>query len=264
MPEAGGRPQLKPEFHIVIPARLASQRLPDKPLADIHGRSLIEWVYTRARASAASSVVIATDSEEIARVAEGFGARAVLTSASHQSGSDRIAESADQLGWDDDALLVNLQGDEPLMPPACLDQVALLLSGNPDADAASLYWPLEQAEGIDDPNVVKVVVAADGTALYFSRSRVPYPRGHADTAAALRAGLRWRRHIGLYAYRAGALRRFARTPPTPLELTERLEQLRFLESGRRIVMAQAAEFIPGGVDTPRDLERVRSLIGSRT
>ena len=248
------------DYHIVIPARMASQRLPGKPLLNIGGKTLIEQVYLRACSAAARSVVIATDDAGIARVARDFGATAVMTSAEHTSGSDRIAECVDLLGWGDETLVVNLQGDEPLMPPVCLDQAAALLAGDDRAEVASLYWPIVSAEEVMDPNVVKVVTASDGAALYFSRSVVPHPRGVSDISAALRAGVGWARHIGLYAYRASALRAFTATPPAPLEQVEKLEQLRFLESGRRIVMAQAARFIPAGVDTPDDLERVRMLL----
>jgi 3-deoxy-manno-octulosonate cytidylyltransferase (CMP-KDO synthetase) len=250
-------------YAIVIPARMASQRLPGKPLLQIAGRPLIEHVYRRACASAARTVVIATDTPEVADAAESFGARAVLTSADHKSGSDRIAECADRLGWGDDTLVVNLQGDEPLMPAACLDQAAELLARDGDAAAASLYWPITDAAEVADHNAVKVVVGLDGTALYFSRSPIPYPRGYPNIDAALRAGLTWKRHIGLYAYRAGALRTFAATPATALESAEKLEQLRFLEHGLRIVMAEAAAFIPAGVDTPEDLQRVAALLTAR-
>lgn len=251
-----------PGYQIVIPARMASQRLPGKPLLTLAGSSMLEHVYRRARASGAVGVTVATDSREVAEAATAFGARAVMTSPDHASGSDRIAECADRLGWDDQTLVVNLQGDEPLMPPACLDQVACLLGGHPDAAAASLYWPIEDSAEVANPNVVKVVVDQAGYALYFSRSPVPYPRCDGGVAAALEQGFRWQRHIGLYAYRAGALRAFAATPPTPLESLERLEQLRLLESGRRIVMAEAARFIPGGVDTPEDFARVAALLDS--
>jgi 3-deoxy-manno-octulosonate cytidylyltransferase (CMP-KDO synthetase) len=203
-------------YHIVIPARMAAERLPGKPLAELAGRPLIEHVYRRARAASARSVVIATDDDRIRRVAEAFGADVVMTSDRHKSGSDRIA-----------------------------------------AQMASLYWPLEQASQINDPNCVKVVVAADGAALLFSRSVIPYPRQWAGVQAGLDAGARWLRHIGLYAYRAGALQAFSQREPTPLECMEKLEQLRVLESGGRIRMAQACSFIPAGVDTPDDLERIR-------
>jgi len=251
---------MKTGYIIVIPARLASQRLPGKPLLDIAGRSLLEHVYRQACRSDASQIVVATDDRQIFQSAQGFGAEVLMTSADHESGSDRIAECADQLGWDDRQLIVNLQGDEPLMPPACLDQVAALLESDPGADVASLFWPLDNSEEIANPNAVKVVVSESGRALYFSRSVVPFPRGWRDTADALGSGIVWNRHIGLYAYRAGALRAFAAMDATPLESAEKLEQLRFLETGRQIRMSRACEFIPAGVDTPEDLERVRSII----
>lgn len=239
---------------------MASQRLPGKPLAMIAGHSLLEHVWRRARKTLANSVVIATDSEEILETARNFGAIAVMTDSGHASGSDRIAECADLQGWDDQTLIVNLQGDEPLMPPACLEQAAGLLQADPGADVASLYWPIETNAEAIDPNVVKVVLDQQGAALYFSRAVIPFPRSLSGTVDAQARPGAWKRHIGLYAYRAGALRAFARMQATPLESLEKLEQLRFLESGRRIVMAQAREFIPAGVDTPEDLQRVRDVL----
>ena len=244
---------MKPDYRIVIPARLASERLPGKPLLEIAGRTLIEHVWRRAQAAAAGGVVIATDAAAIADHARGFGADVVMTAGTHQSGSDRIAECVRRLGWPGDTVVVNLQGDEPLMPPACLDQVAALLAADPLADAASLYWPITDRSEAEDPNVVKVVTDRAGVALYFSRSLLPYPRGDADASG-------WKRHVGLYAYRVAALQAFTDSGPTPLERAERLEQLRFLENGGRIVLAEAAEFIPAGVDTPADLERVRAVL----
>jgi 3-deoxy-manno-octulosonate cytidylyltransferase (CMP-KDO synthetase) len=252
---------MNPDYHIVIPARMASQRLPGKPLIAIGGRSLIEHVYRRACEASAKSVVIATDSREIHDAATGFGGEAVMTSPHHESGSDRIAECVGIKDWPDDTLVVNLQGDEPLIPPACLGQVARILHESPGGDAASLFWPIETQEQVEDSNVVKVVVGESGRALYFSRSVIPYPR-HATVGAALQSGVRWKRHIGLYAYRAGALKAFSAMQPTPLEQLEKLEQLRFLETGRCIVMERACEYIPAGVDTSEDLERVRELIAA--
>lgn len=247
-------------YHIVIPARMASERLPGKPLADLNGASLVEHVWRRALQSSAQSVVIATDDERIRDTAKRFGAEVIMTSRAHPSGSDRIAECADHLGWPPETLIVNLQGDEPLMPLECLDQVAALLAGDTLADAASLYWPMDSAHEIRDPNVVKVTTDAKGAALLFSRAVIPHPRGWTDLEAALGAGQRWKRHVGLYAFRAAALRAFTQTLPTPLEQAEKLEQLRFLESGGRIVMAAACRFIPPGVDTPEDLERTRRMM----
>jgi len=245
-------------YHIVIPARMASQRLPGKPLLDIGGRSLLEHVYRRACKASAQSVVIATDSEEICAAVASFGGDAVMTSPDHQSGSDRIAECIDIMNWPDATLVVNLQGDEPLMPPGCLDQVANILQQAAGADVASLYWPIDTPVAVHDSNVVKVVVSGAGQALYFSRSVIPHPR-NVSVEAAMQAGAGWNRHIGLYAYRASALRAFTKIPVSTLESLEKLEQLRFLEAGRRIVMERACEFIPAGVDTAEDLERVRKL-----
>ena len=247
-------------FNIVIPARMASQRLPGKPLLDIAGRPLIEHVYRRACCASAQKVVIATDDRRILEVAREFGADVIMTLQTHQSGSDRIAECADLLGWHDEQLIVNLQGDEPLMPASCLDQVASLLDGDPAADVASLYWPLDSSEEITNPNVVKVVTGQGGHAMYFSRSVVPFPRNWGSLEHALQSGIHWQRHVGLYAYRAGALRAFTTMQAAPLETAEKLEQLRFLENGRKIRMAQACQFIPAGVDTKHDLERVRNVI----
>jgi 3-deoxy-manno-octulosonate cytidylyltransferase (CMP-KDO synthetase) len=246
-------------YHIVIPARFASKRLPGKVLLDIAGQPLLQHVWQRANESAAESVVIATDDERIVTAAESFGAQVVLTRSDHPSGSDRIAECAAQLGWPDEYLLVNLQGDEPLMPAACLDQVADLLIIRVDCDVASLYWPMTTAEEINNPNAVKVVTDVDDHALYFSRAPIPYSRAHSDIDEAVSAGIVWKRHLGLYAYRLAALRDFTACKPTPLEMAERLEQLRMMEQGGRIAMARACEFIPAGIDTPDDLERVRAL-----
>jgi 3-deoxy-manno-octulosonate cytidylyltransferase (CMP-KDO synthetase) len=250
---------MSPQYHIVIPARLASQRLPNKPLVEIAGQTLIEHVYRRACSSNAESVIIATDSEKVCELAGGFGAMAVMTSTDHQSGSDRIAECIGILGWPQDTLVVNLQGDEPLMPATCLDQVAELLQRSPAADVASLYLPIRDTSELNDSNVVKVVTTQSGHALYFSRSMVPFPRG-VEPEDVISDEVPWKRHVGLYAYRAGALLEFTRMPPGELETLERLEQLRFLESGRTIAMARAADFIPAGVDSPADLERVRKAL----
>ena len=250
---------MNPGYRIVIPARMASQRLPGKPLLFINGQPLIEHVYRRAMESSAQSIVIATDSAEIQSAARAFGAEAIMTSQAHESGSDRIAECIDIMAWPDETLVVNLQGDEPLMPEACLDQVAALLHKAPDADVASLYWPIESAREVEDPNVVKVVMDQAGKALYFSRSVIPYPR-NSCVGTAMQGGAAWYRHIGLYAYRAGALRGYTAMSASPLEQLEKLEQLRFLEAGKVIRMEQACSAIPAGIDTPADLERVRKLI----
>jgi len=251
------------EYHIVIPARYASERLPGKLLLDLAGRPVLQHVWQRARESAAKSVTIATDDQRIAEAAQAFGAPVVMTAADHQSGSDRIAECARHLGWPDDQLVVNLQGDEPLMPPACLDQVAELLNRSGDCDVASLYWPAADADEVQNPNAVKVVTDARNRAMYFSRSPIPYARAYRSIPDALAAGAGWKRHLGLYAYRLAALHRFTACTPTPLEISERLEQLRMLENGVHIAMAQACEFIPAGIDVAEDLQRVRDFIKSK-
>jgi 3-deoxy-manno-octulosonate cytidylyltransferase (CMP-KDO synthetase) len=247
-------------YHIVIPARYASERLPAKVLSDLGGKPMLQHVWERACESSAETVVIATDDERIYAVAESFGARVLITSPDHQSGSDRIAECAAKLGWPDDHLVVNLQADEPLMPATCLDQVAHLLDQRPDCEVASLFWPMTDAKEVKNPNAVKVVTDSKGRALYFSRAPIPYVRACGDIDEALNAGFEWKRHLGLYAYRLEALRRYTASPSTPLEQAERLEQLRIIEQGGRIALARACEFIPAGIDTPEDLDRVRLII----
>jgi 3-deoxy-manno-octulosonate cytidylyltransferase (CMP-KDO synthetase) len=247
-------------YHIVIPARYASERLPAKVLSDLGGKPMLQHVWERACESSAETVVIATDDERIYAVAESFGARVLITSPDHQSGSDRIAECAAKLGWPDDHLVVNLQADEPLMPATCLDQVAHLLDQRSDCEVASLFWPMTDAKEVKNPNAVKVVTDSKGRALYFSRAPIPYVRACGDIDEALNAGFEWKRHLGLYAYRLEALRRYTASPSTPLEQAERLEQLRIMEQGGRIALARACEFIPAGIDTPEDLDRVRLII----
>jgi len=247
-----------PDYAIVIPARYASERLPGKALLDLGGRPMVCRVLECARRSAATEVVVATDDARIVEAVEAAGGDAVLTSSEHTSGSDRIAECAALRGWADDRLLVNLQGDEPLMPAACLDQVATLLAEAPQAAAATLCWPIDDASQVTDPNVVKVVFDGQGNALWFSRSPIPFARGYNSFESALDAGQRWYRHLGLYAYRLGQLNAFATLPPAPHETAEKLEQLRFLENGHGIRIAVAAEAIPPGVDTAEDLARART------
>lgn len=240
---------------ILIPARMASTRLPGKPLADIDGCSLLEHVWRRAAACSVDRVAVATDDDAIERAAADFGAEVIRTRPDHASGTDRLAEAAAVLDLDDADIVVNLQGDEPLMPPACLAQVADLLAADPAADMATLWTPIIDAVEADRPDVVKIVCARDGRALYFSRARIPHDReGRGEPLP--------RRHVGLYAYRAGRLRAWPDLPPSALERCERLEQLRALEAGWRIVAAEAAEAIPAGVDTPADLERVRAVLGA--
>jgi 3-deoxy-manno-octulosonate cytidylyltransferase (CMP-KDO synthetase) len=242
-------------FTVVVPARLGSTRLPEKVLADIGGRPMLAHVHDRARESGAARVVVATDSEAVAGACAGFGAEALRTAAGHPSGTDRIAEAVARLGLGPDAVVVNLQGDEPLMPPELLGQVAGDLEAHGDAAIATLCVPLAGARELADPNVVKVVRDRAGYALYFSRAPVPWSRD-AGAGGAPEPGLH-ARHLGLYAYRAGYLARYAALGPCPLEQRERLEQLRALWAGERIHVADARAAPPPGVDTAADLERVR-------
>lgn len=250
------------DFRVVIPARYASQRLPGKPLLDIAGRPMIAHVHERACESGALEVVVATDDERIAHAARGFGAEVCMTSAEHASGTDRIAEVARLRGWDDEAVIVNLQGDEPLMPPALLRQVAEALLAHPAAAMATLAAPLRDSGQLFDPNTVKVVLDRDGYALYFSRATIPW---HRDLyGKGTEPGPAWSegvlRHLGIYAYRAGFLAGYAGLPASPLERIESLEQLRVLWNGGRIAVDVAVEAPPAGVDTAEDLERVRAAL----
>lgn len=252
-------------FRVVIPARFASTRLPGKPLADIAGRPMIAHVWERALASRAAEVIIASDDDRVLAAAAAFGADTEATSPQHPSGTDRIAEVAARRGWPDDCVVVNVQGDEPLLPESVVDQVAANLIANPDAGMATLAEPIHERPLVFDPNVVKVVTRADGFALYFSRAPIPFDRGSfSGSNSATEAGQvtsdGWRRHLGIYAYRVGLLRRFVTWPPAPLEEIEMLEQLRVLHAGVGIHVADACAPVPGGVDTPEDLERVRALL----
>lgn len=245
------------DFVVAIPARHASTRLPGKPLQAIAGEPMILHVARRALAAGARDVWVAADDARIAAALEGSGVRVAMTATSHQSGTDRLAECADIAGWDDDVVVVNLQGDEPFAPAAGIRAVAAALADS-GAPMATLAAPVEDAGTLFDPNAVKLVRAANGDALYFSRAPVPWPR---DAFAADRSRLPsagpWLRHIGIYAYRAGFLRRFAAMAPGQLEQVEALEQLRALEAGHRIAVALTPEPFPPGVDTPDDLERAR-------
>ncbi|HVY80329.1 MAG TPA: 3-deoxy-manno-octulosonate cytidylyltransferase [Steroidobacteraceae bacterium] len=251
-------------FRVVIPARFASTRLPGKALVAIGGKPMIQWVYERARSSGATEVLIATDDARIAAAAKAFGAVVEMTAASHQSGTDRIAEVARARGWGASDVVVNVQGDEPLMPPALIDQVAGLLLANTDAGMATLAAPLTRLEELLDPNVVKVVADATGRALYFSRAPIPWHRDGAPAGlASQRSFAGARRHIGIYAYRVSALLRVAGLAPTPLEQTEKLEQLRALENGIEIRVAEAVQLPGPDVNTPDDLERVAAALGAK-
>lgn len=250
-------------FTVVIPARFASTRLPGKPLQDIAGKPMIQHVWQQACKSSALQVVVATDDARIVSACEAFGARVVLTRAEHNSGTDRLAEVASQLGLASDAIVVNVQGDEPLIPPAIIDQVAANLAAHPEAAMATLAEPIEDVTALFNPNVVKVSSDINGLALTFSRAPLPWARDAlANDRNRLPAGVPYRRHIGIYAYRAGFLHDFVAWGPCLLEDTECLEQLRALWHGKRIHVADALQSPPAGVDTAEDLARVRRLLGA--
>lgn len=246
-------------FHVVIPARYAASRLPGKPLRTLGDRPLIQWVWQCARASGAASVVIATDDVRIVDSARGFGADCLMTSAQHASGTDRIAEVVRVRGFAADDVVVNLQGDEPMMPAAVVNEVAEALTARPQIDIATAVAPIQSLAEFLDPSCVKALRARSGQALYFSRAPVPWPRDGVAGGRPTRFAGAWR-HIGIYAYRVRSLLQFASWPPTPLEETESLEQLRALEHGMRIHLVTLSEPPPPGVDTPDDLERVRALL----
>jgi 3-deoxy-manno-octulosonate cytidylyltransferase (CMP-KDO synthetase) len=281
-----------PAFTILIPARLASTRLPNKPLADIAGKPMIVRVAERARLAlgadaAASSVVVAADSQSILAACEAHGVQAVLTRVDHASGSDRLAEACDLLGLAGDAIVVNLQGDEPLMEPQLVRDVAQLLAARPEASMSTAAHAIDSLEDWHNPNIVKVVLDANRLALYFSRAAIPcardFPnqvwwqgRGASDTSdtsgpgrspgstspAALLAQAAPLRHIGIYAYRAGFLRLFPTLAQAPTEVAEALEQLRAMWHGHRIAVFISPSAPGPGVDTPADLERVRQIFAA--
>jgi len=245
-------------FRIVIPARYASSRLPGKPLADIGGKPMIQHVWERCRETGAADVVVATDDARVFDAAQEFGAQAVMTAAEHASGTDRIAEVVDILGCADDEIIVNVQGDEPMMPPVLVRTVADLLAGSADAALATASHPIASMDDLLNPNVVKVVTDKTGAACYFSRSAIPHERG-AERPDLQRFA--YQRHIGIYAYRAGTLRQLTLLPPAPLEELEALEQLRALYHGMKIMVAEVADAPPAGVDTEKDLAAVRAMMG---
>lgn len=249
------------DFHIVIPARYGSSRLPGKPLLTLAGEPMVAHVAQRARESGAASITLATDDRRIAAAAADLGVDVCMTAAAHPSGTDRLAEVAEQKGWHDEAVIVNLQGDEPLMPASLLRQVAVNLQAHPTASIATLCTPISTQQQLFDPNVVKVVCDCQGYALYFSRAPVPWYRdGFARQPRTLPSMLAHYRHLGLYAYRAGFLRRYGGWPPAPVEQCEALEQLRALWMGERIHVAEALQSPPAGVDTEEDLQRVAELL----
>ena len=247
-----------PDFVVAIPARYAASRLPGKPLRLIGGEPMVLHVARRALAAGAREVWVATDDARIAGALQGSGVQVAMTSIEHQSGTDRLAECAHIAGWADDAIVVNLQGDEPFAPADGIACVARTVADS-GAGIATLAAPIADIETLLDPNAVKVVLAGSGDALYFSRAPVPWPRdAFARDRTAMPQG-RWLRHIGIYGYRVSALRAFAALPPGALERTESLEQLRALEAGWRIAVGLAPSPFPPGVDTPEDLARAEHI-----
>jgi len=244
-----------PDFLVVIPARLGSTRLPRKPLADIGGKPMIIRVAERAQQSLAQSVVVATDSHEIQAACDEHRIECLLTSADHPTGTDRIAEVAQLLKLPSDTLIVNVQGDEPLIPPELINQVASTLAEHEQCAISTVAVPINDIAEINNPNVVKVVLNRFGEALYFSRASIPFardPQGNQKTGHL--------RHLGIYAYRADFLQAYTQLDPAPHEQVEALEQLRALWNGYRIAVHTASEAPPAGVDTPDDLERVRQIL----
>ena len=240
-------------FIVVIPARFQSARLPGKPLLDIAGKPMVQHVYERAKQSAAKDVYIATDNAEIEKVCKAFGAKVCMTGIEHASGSDRIEEVTRILDLSDDEIIVNVQGDEPLIPPAAINQVAQNLQTNTRAGLCSLYENIKSVEELNDLNSVKVVADIQGMALYFSRSLIPFNRDGSQE-------IFYKRHIGLYAYRVKVLHSFVSWPLSELESIEKLEQLRFMDNGIEIHMAQSLASIPAGVDTEADLAKIKALL----
>lgn len=251
-------------FVAVIPARAASTRLPDKPLLDIAGKPLVVRTAERAALSNAAQVLVATDDQRIYSVVEQHGFRALMTRPDHATGTDRLAEVATQLGLDDDAIVVNVQGDEPLIEPELINAMAELLAHNPDAAIATCAVPIQDAQALFNPHVVKVVCNHQNQALYFSRAPIPWARdAWAEGSRHLASGLPAMQHIGVYAYRARFLHHYTTLSAGPLEHFESLEQLRALENGYSIKVLPITSQPTMGVDTPEDLERVRGVFVNR-
>ncbi len=248
-------------FHVVIPARYASTRLPGKPLADIGGVPMIVRVAQAASAAGALDVTVATDDSRVTAIVLAAGFEAELTRPEHTSGSDRVFEVVQRKGWLENDIVVNVQGDEPLLPPALIAQVGQCLLSHPGIAVCTLREPILTAGEMADPNCVKVVVDNQDRALLFSRASIPHQRAGFDRLVEM-GNLGWR-HVGLYGYRVSALRSFVALPPSPLERQESLEQLRLLENGIGLTVLPACEPAAGGVDTPEDLARVRELVDLR-
>lgn len=259
------------KFTVVIPARYGSTRLAGKALADIHGKPMVQHVYERALKSTATNVYVATDDQRIMDALGAYDSQVLMTSPKHMSGTDRLAEVTEQLNMEDEDILVNVQGDEPLIPPAVIDQVAANLERNTDCVCATLSESINSKDVFFDPSAVKVVTDAKGRALYFSRAPIPWPRDQIETLknaavdlldAQMPDGMNIQRHIGIYAYRSKLLQDFTKWQPAPLEALESLEQLRILWQGEKIHVAEACSTVPSGVDTQADLDKVREVLGT--
>ena len=257
-------------MHLVIPARLGSTRLPRKPLIEIAGKPMIVWVAERASLVAADDLIVAVDDQEVMDVVRQHGFECLLTSKGHRSGSDRVLEVASELGWKDEDVLVNVQGDEPLLPTDIVNRLISFMKSGEDSgiEFATVSEPIKYQHDLENPNCVKVVTNRDGVALYFSRAPIPFPRDQRVSESAskgedtnlLKVDYPIKRHVGIYAFRVDALREFSALPESGLELLEKLEQLRWLEAGRKIHVIHSEEPLPGGVDTPEDLAIVEPLL----
>lgn len=250
-------------FTVVIPARFGSTRLQGKALLDIGGKPMVQHVWEQALRSGAGRVIIATDDQRIFAAASAFGADVCMTDQEHPSGTDRLQQVVADLALDDAHIVVNVQGDEPLIPPAVIDQVAQNLAQHPGVGIATLCERIETVEELLNPNVVKLVRDESDLALYFSRAAIPWPRDQFSTDRSKMPAGNWWRHIGIYAYRSEFLHRFVQWSPSPLEQSEHLEQLRALSHGVKIHVAEALQVVPAGVDTQQDLQAVRALFRRR-
>lgn len=252
-----------PDFHIVIPARYASQRFPKKLLSILVDKPVLEWTYQLAIKAGAKSVVIATDHDSISKVASQFGAEVIMTRDDHENGTERLAEVAEKMGWLENEIIVNVQGDEPLLPVAIIHQAVAALERDTGADMATMACPIHTSDDFFNPNVVKLVTDANNRALCFSRAPIPWDRDSFAKAKILQDDMPAFRHIGLYVYRARLLAQYSKMPMSPLEKWEKLEQLRLLHQGVGVAVAYAENMPPHGVDTPEDLEKLQALLLSK-
>ncbi|MEO9275621.1 3-deoxy-manno-octulosonate cytidylyltransferase [Marinomonas sp. 5E14-1] len=249
--------KLLPDFHIVIPARYASQRFPKKLLADLGGKPVLQWVYELSLKAGAKTVTVAADHQVIYDASIAFGANVVMTRDDHENGTERLAEVAEKMAWHGDEIIVNVQGDEPFLPIELIHKSVLALNSDDVAEMATMACKIDKAEDLFNPNVVKVVCDAQQRALYFSRAPMPWDRDGFAEEKALASEFPALRHIGLYVYRASLLAKYADLPMSPLERWEKLEQLRFLHQGIKVQVALADTLPMHGVDTPEDLEKLR-------